>query len=164
MEKRPSAVEFDDMYNMFSTPLICCSIGVTTVDATTSALAPGYWPETLMIGGAISGYCATGSRENETPPRMTKTIETTAAKIGRSIKKCEMRIFSSLLGNCGRTKIEGSTRCRRRNSSDQRTSSAADQRFASGSLNTSSGSCFVAALGRGSGRLGEVARIDLDAR
>src|SRR5215469_5375249 len=80
------------MYSMFSTPLICCSIGVMTVDATTSALAPGYWPETLMIGGAISGYCATGRRENETPPRMTKTIETTAAKIGRSIKKCEMRI------------------------------------------------------------------------
>jgi len=72
---------------MFSTPLICCSIGVTTVDATTSALAPGYWPETLMIGGAISGYCAIGSRENDTPPRMTITIDTTAAKIGRSMKK-----------------------------------------------------------------------------
>src|SRR6516165_8399366 len=92
MEKRPSAVEFDDMYSMFSTPLICCSIGVTTVDATTSALAPGYWPETLMIGGAISGYCATGRRVKETPPRMTKTIDTTAAKIGRSMKKCEIRI------------------------------------------------------------------------
>src|ERR1700688_3701848 len=78
---------------MFSTPLICCSIGVATVAATTSALAPGYWPETLMIGGAISGYCATGSRENDTPPRITNTIETTAAKIGRSMKKCEMRIF-----------------------------------------------------------------------
>ena len=77
---------------MFSTPLICSSIGVTTVAATTSALAPGYWPVTLMIGGAISGYCATGSRENDTPPRITKTIETTAAKIGRSMKKCEMRI------------------------------------------------------------------------
>src|SRR3984957_4291801 len=92
IENRPSAVEFDDIYSMFSTPLICCSIGVTTVEATTSALAPGYWPETLMIGGAISGYCATGSRENDTPPRITNTIETTAAKIGRSMKKCEMRI------------------------------------------------------------------------
>src|ERR1700758_3110336 len=93
IEKRPSAVEFDDMYSMFSTPLICCSIGVTTVEATTSALAPGYCPDTLMIGGAISGYCATGRRENDTPPRITKTIETTAAKIGRSMKKCEMRIY-----------------------------------------------------------------------
>ena len=81
---------------MFSTPLICCSIGVTTVEATTSALAPGYWPDTVMVGGAISGYCAIGSRKNATPPRITNTIETTEAKIGRSMKKCEMRI------GCGR--------------------------------------------------------------
>src|ERR1051326_637645 len=79
---------------MFSTPLICCSIGVTTVAATTSALAPGYWPDTLMMGGAISGYCAIGRRKNDTPPMITNTIETTAAKIGRSMKKCEMRIAS----------------------------------------------------------------------
>src|SRR5262249_28265402 len=77
---------------MFSTPLICCSIGVTTVAATTSALAPGYWPDTLMMGGAISGYCAIGRRKNDTAPTITNTIETTAAKIGRSMKKCEMRI------------------------------------------------------------------------
>src|SRR5262249_39068692 len=32
------------------------------VAATTSALAPGYWPVTVMVGGAISGYWATGSR------------------------------------------------------------------------------------------------------
>src|SRR4029077_771003 len=77
---------------MFSTPLICCSIGVTTVEATTSALAPGYWPVTVIVGGEISGYCATGSRKNATPPRITNTIETTEAKIGRSMKKCEMRM------------------------------------------------------------------------
>ena len=75
---------------MPSTPLICCSIGATTVSATVSALAPGYWPLTVMIGGAISGYCAIGSRRKATPPRMTKTIETTAAKIGRSMKKWEI--------------------------------------------------------------------------
>src|SRR5205085_10944840 len=77
---------------MFSTPLICSSIGVTTVCATTSELAPGYWPVTLMVGGAISGYCATGSRQNDTPPTMMNTIDTKEAKIGRSMKKCEMRI------------------------------------------------------------------------
>ena len=77
---------------MSSTPLICSSIGATTVEATTSALAPGYWPDTLMTGGAISGYCATGRRVNATAPRITITIETTAAKIGRSMKKCEMRM------------------------------------------------------------------------
>src|ERR1035437_5655896 len=88
---------------MFSTPLICCSIGVTTVEATTSALAPGYWPDTVMVGGAISGYCATGSRRNATPPRITNMIETTEAKIGRSIKKCEMRIGfgQGYFGVCG---------------------------------------------------------------
>src|SRR5581483_6321718 len=83
---------------MFSTPLICSSIGVTTVEATTSALAPGYWPVTLINGGAISGYCAIGSRKNETLPSMTKTTETTAAKIGRSMKKCEMRMRLVRLG------------------------------------------------------------------
>src|SRR5262245_2036182 len=81
---------------MFSTPLICCSMGVTTVEATTSALAPGYCPETLMIGGAISGYCATGRRANDTAPRITKTMETTAAKIGRSMKKCEIFMTGSV--------------------------------------------------------------------
>src|SRR6266702_6286908 len=75
---------------MFSTPLIWSSIGATTVAATMSALAPGYWPCSLMIGGAISGNCATGSRANDTAPRMTNAIETTAAKIGRSMKKCEI--------------------------------------------------------------------------
>src|SRR5262249_19343123 len=81
---------------MFSTPLICSSMGATTVEATISALAPGYWPATLMIGGAISGYCATGRRVNETTPRMTNTIETTEAKIGRSMKKCEIFMPASV--------------------------------------------------------------------
>src|SRR6476620_7263034 len=77
---------------MFSTPLIGCSIVVTTVAATPSALAPGYWPDTVMVGGAISGYWATGRRKKATPPKITKTIETTEAKIGRSMKKCEIRM------------------------------------------------------------------------
>src|SRR6266568_7079992 len=83
---------------MFSTPLICSSIGATTVEATTSALAPGYWPATLMIGGAISGYWATGRRKKATPPRIRNTIESTEAKIGRSMKKCEIRIDRLSLG------------------------------------------------------------------
>src|SRR3954471_13423241 len=85
---------------MFSTPLICSSMGATTVVATTSALAPGYWPCTLMMGGAISGYCATGKRQNDTRPRMMKTIETTEAKIGRSMKKCEIFIPGASFGLC----------------------------------------------------------------
>src|SRR4029453_15885585 len=80
---------------MFSTPLICCSSGVTTVAATTSALAPGYWPVTLTTGGTMSGYWETGSRPNATTPRITNTTDTTAAKIGRSMKNREMRIGKS---------------------------------------------------------------------
>ena len=37
----PSLLDCDDMYIIFSTPLICCSIGAATVSATTWALAPG---------------------------------------------------------------------------------------------------------------------------
>ena len=35
-------------------------MGVATVLATTSAEAPGYEADTWIVGGAISGYCATG--------------------------------------------------------------------------------------------------------
>src|SRR6266700_5693652 len=81
---------------MFSTPLMPCSSGATTVAATTSALAPGYCPLTRTSGGAMSGYCAKGSRVTATAPIITKTIDTTAAKIGRSMKKCERRILVRL--------------------------------------------------------------------
>ena len=46
----------------------------------------------LITGGAISGYCAIGSRVKATAPRITNTIDSTAAKIGRSMKKWEIRI------------------------------------------------------------------------
>src|SRR5215831_5370411 len=92
---------------MFSTPLIWSSIGDTTVEATTSALAPGYWPDTLMIGGAISGYWATGRRENDTAPTITNTMETTAAKIGRSMKKCEILIGAAQFFACGMPAVGG---------------------------------------------------------
>src|SRR5258706_14264988 len=53
-----------------------------------------------MIGGAIAGYWATGGRKNDTAPTITNTTDITAAKIGRSMKKCEMRIAlpQSVLG------------------------------------------------------------------
>src|SRR5262245_39459751 len=46
----------------------------------------------LITGGAISGYCAIGRRANATAPRITNTIDSTAAKIGRSMKKWEIFI------------------------------------------------------------------------
>src|SRR5262245_38547480 len=63
-----------------------------------------------MIGGAISGYWAIGRRAKATAPRITNTVETTAAKIGRSMKKCDMRILLS----CARLVAFGLRRAGRR--------------------------------------------------
>src|SRR5579872_2860307 len=77
------------MYSMFSTPLTCCSMGAATVSATTCALAPGYTAETSTVGGVISGYCAMGSVHSEMPPASVMMIDSTEAKIGRSMKNRE---------------------------------------------------------------------------
>src|SRR5215207_2308465 len=55
-EYDPSDELVEDMYSMFSTPLICCSIGAATVSATTLALAPGYVVVTTTVGGVMAGY------------------------------------------------------------------------------------------------------------
>jgi hypothetical protein len=39
------------------------------------------------VGGTMSGYCDIGSVINATPPTSMMTIESTVAKIGRSMKK-----------------------------------------------------------------------------
>ena len=44
-------------------------------------------PLMTMVGGAICGYCAIGSCTSATRPTTTMTMDTTAAKIGRSTKK-----------------------------------------------------------------------------
>jgi hypothetical protein len=51
----------EDMYSIFSTPLISCSSGAATVSARVSAEAPGKKAVTVTPGGAISGYCDSGS-------------------------------------------------------------------------------------------------------
>src|SRR5476649_1728396 len=84
----PSAVDCDDIYNMLSTPLICCSSGVATVSAITLGLAPGYWARTTTDGGTTSGYSATGSFRMEISPA-TMMMDGTPAKMGLSIKKRE---------------------------------------------------------------------------
>src|SRR5690242_7704625 len=83
----PLAELVDDMYSMLSTPLICASIGAATDCATVLASAPGYDACTVTCTGVIVGYCCTGSTRIATAPAMTRMIETTAAKIGRSMKK-----------------------------------------------------------------------------
>src|SRR5947199_6618136 len=43
----------------------------------------------MMLGGVICGYCATGRVQTAMPPARVMTIDSTAAKIGRSMKKRE---------------------------------------------------------------------------
>ena len=45
--------------------------------------------ETWTVGGAISGYCATGKAMIDASPPIVITIDSTAAKIGRSMKNRE---------------------------------------------------------------------------
>src|SRR5215470_7713293 len=77
---------------MLSTPFTSCSIGVATVSDSTCADAPGYTARILTVGGAISGYSETGSARCMIAPAIVRMIDSTAAKIGRSMKKCEMRM------------------------------------------------------------------------
>src|SRR5262245_30588900 len=77
------------MYSIFSTPLTCCSMGAATVSATTWALAPGYTANTSTVGGVISGYCATGKLKTARSPARVTIMDSTEAKIGRSIKNRE---------------------------------------------------------------------------
>src|ERR1700754_1968285 len=77
---------------MSSTPLIDSSSGVATVSARVSAVAPGKEAETTTVGGAISGYWATGRVGREMAPASTIRIDSTAAKIGLSMKKWGKRM------------------------------------------------------------------------
>src|SRR3954468_24606963 len=74
---------------MPSAPLTCSSIGVVTLCSTTWALAPGNVAVTCTVGGLICGYCEIGRPWKARAPASTITIDSTAAKIGRSMKKTE---------------------------------------------------------------------------
>src|SRR5262245_22306038 len=90
IEKLPSPVADEFRYSASSTPLICCSSGVMTVSAIVVGDAPGYRPLTTTVGGTTCGNSLTGRSGSETSPATTMMIETTDAKIGRSMKKDEM--------------------------------------------------------------------------
>src|SRR6266850_7297095 len=85
---------------MFSTPLTSCSMGVATVSASTFGFAPGYTARTTTVGGTISGYCAMGNWNTAIPPTSTMTIDRTAAKMGRRIKKWEKFMAIQLFCRC----------------------------------------------------------------
>src|SRR6266446_6822241 len=86
------SLEFVDcMYNMLSTPFICCSIGLATACSMVMASAPGYVVVTMIWGGTISGNCASGSPRMETTPTITVMMAMTIATIGRSTKNLATR-------------------------------------------------------------------------
>jgi hypothetical protein len=44
----------------------------------------------MMLGGVICGYWATGKVRTATAPARVMTMDSTEAKIGLSMKKCEI--------------------------------------------------------------------------
>src|SRR6266480_424459 len=52
---------------------------------------------TCTCGGEIGGYCATGKENTAMAPVSVMTTDSTVAKIGRSMKKCENMSDTSLL-------------------------------------------------------------------
>src|SRR2546430_367154 len=83
----PSLALVDCMYSMSSTPFICCSSGVATDCSTVTASAPVKVPLTMIWGGMIDGYCATGRLRIASRPAGTVMIEMTIATMGRPVKK-----------------------------------------------------------------------------
>src|SRR6266850_608993 len=92
----------DCMYNMLSTPFICCSIGLATACSMVMASAPGYVVATMIWGGTISGNCASGSPRMETTPTITVMMAMTIATIGRSTKNRATRSAPDLREGPGR--------------------------------------------------------------
>ena len=88
--------EVEDIYIIFSTPLICCSSGAATVLAIVSAFAPLYVAITLTCGGITSGYSSIGKPLIDIIPAIIIIADRTVAKIGLLIKNSE-NIFYSLV-------------------------------------------------------------------
>src|SRR5260221_2286580 len=107
---RPSDVACEAMYSMPSTPLICSSIGAATVSAIVCGLAPGYVATTTTDGGTTSGYSEMGRFFIAIRPATSISVESTPAKIGRSIKNLE--IFIALLPAIDADCFLLETRCR----------------------------------------------------
>src|SRR4030095_12510580 len=78
---------------MSSTPLISCSSGAATVSAITLGFRPGYWARACTEGGTTSWYWLIGSCHTAMAPIRKMMIDSTAAKIGRSMKKRANRML-----------------------------------------------------------------------
>ena len=100
-------------------PLSCCSITCVTEFSTVSAEAPVYVVPIVTLGGAMSGYCSSGSVKMDKPPASMMTMASTHAKMGRLMKKGAMVRVCSAGGIAGRGGRHRSSawshgRCRRR--------------------------------------------------
>src|SRR3569832_2268889 len=82
----PEEVDELEKYWRPSMPVSCCSSTWVTLFSTVSADAPTYEAEMFTLGGATSGYCATGSTMIEATPASMITIVITHAKTGRFAK------------------------------------------------------------------------------
>ena len=76
-------VDCDVMYVMSSTPFMASSSGVTTLLSTVSALAPVYVALTMMVGGAMSGYCSMGRLASPMMPTSTMSTDIAPERMGR---------------------------------------------------------------------------------
>src|SRR6201986_5604258 len=80
----PESSEVDDRYSKWSRPVICCSITCVTVFSTVLADAPGYVALIWIAGGAIVGYCATGSVKIDAIPASIRMTAHKHAQTDRS--------------------------------------------------------------------------------
>ena len=72
---------------MSSTPLMASSNGAITLFCKGLRTgADSKLVHTMMVGGAMSGYCSTGKENNPMMPTTTIVMEMTADSTGRSIK------------------------------------------------------------------------------
>src|SRR2546427_560671 len=83
----------DWKYSRLRAPLSSCSMMLVTVSSTTFADAPAYDAAILTCGGATSGYFSTERRGIASIPAKQMKIATTQAKLGRSMKNLDMRMF-----------------------------------------------------------------------
>src|SRR4051794_420794 len=61
-----------------------------------------------MVGGVMGGYWAIGRENTATAPARVMTIESTAAKIGRSMKKREKPLCRLTVGTADTMSLKGS--------------------------------------------------------
>src|SRR5690606_20229704 len=159
----PSEPATDLVYIMSSTPLIASSSGVATVSAITFGLAPGYTVRTTTDGGTTSGYSPIGSSGIEIRPAAKITIDSTAAKIGRSMKNLEKSMVCSFARPSGTRRWEWGARPRARRGWRIASEALADPPRERGGTGRIGGLCTAAGVARRGGSV-VTARARLRAR